>query len=319
MGFLDRRPHLPDRTRWLRTATPIQQRAHLGRRHIYILPTRHGLLLGMVLLAMLIGAINYTLSLGFVLTFLLAGLGIVGMLHTWRNLAYLSLSPGKFDPVFAGEPTHWQVFLADHDSRARYAIGLRHDKKESVYVDIAAGQRAQVMITFATQQRGWLVPDRLTVSTEFPLGLFHAWSYVRLDARGLVYPSPAPSGHALPVTPASDGNGQRRREEGDDDFSGLRAYRPGDSPRRIDWKASSREQGLLSKQFEDTAPDSLWLNWELAAGDTEQRLSQLTRWLLDARDSGQPYGLRLPGTEIPPAHGEAHDRRCLEALALFRA
>jgi uncharacterized protein (DUF58 family) len=33
------------------------------------------------------------------------------------------------------------------------------------------------------------------------------------------------------------------------------------------------------------------------------------------RPLGLDYGLRLPGTEIRPASGEAHKRRCLEALA----
>jgi uncharacterized protein (DUF58 family) len=308
---------LPDWKTWLRTSKPLQETAHLGRRYIYILPTRQGLLYALILIAMLAGAINYTLSLGFVLTFLLASLGVVAMLHTWRNLAHLELAMGKLSPVFAGEQAYWEIVVSDPDGRERYAITLTHTKESAHYLDISPNQRASVTLPLETRQRGWLRPGRLTVSTEFPLGLFHAWSYVEFDARLLVYPRPATAGLPLPFAAMQASNGNRPGREGDEDFSGLRTFQQGDSPKRIDWKASAREQGLLTKQFQGMSQDTLWLDWSSVPGNTEQRLSQLTRWLLDARDTGQAYGLRLPQLEIPIGSGDPHEQRCLKALALF--
>ena len=66
------------------------------------------------------------------------------------------------------------------------------------------------------------------------------------------------------------------------------------------------------------ASSELWLDWQDAHGaDLESRLSILTQWVIQAERFGQSYGLRLPGVSIPPARGEAHRSRCLEALALF--
>ena len=45
-------------------------------------------------LVLLVGSINYALSLGFALTFLLAGLGLAGMVHTARNLARIAVERG---------------------------------------------------------------------------------------------------------------------------------------------------------------------------------------------------------------------------------
>ena len=59
----------------------------LGHRRVYILPTRLGLMFGVTLAIMLVGSINYVLSLGFMLTFVLGGLALAGMVHTVRNLA----------------------------------------------------------------------------------------------------------------------------------------------------------------------------------------------------------------------------------------
>lgn len=301
----------------LRTARPVSRVAVLDRRHVYILPTKQGVLFALVLVCMLIGSINYALSLGFVLTFLLAGLGVIAMLHTWRNLAGITLGAGRTQPVFAGDELRIGLVAADTSGRPRFAIAASYTGPHPAFVDIPAGDRSELSIVVPTFKRGWLAPGRLTVHTEFPLGLFRAWSYVELDNRCIVYPRPAASASTPPMSGDQGRAGVHRTASGDDDFSGLRDYVHGDSLRRIDWKASSREQGLYTKQFQGANSALLWLDWQLAEGDTEARIAQLTRWVLDAHAAGMAYGLRLPGLEIAPESGEPHFRRCLENLALF--
>jgi uncharacterized protein (DUF58 family) len=173
-----------------------------------------------------------------------------------------------------------------------------------------------IEIALPTWQRGWRALSRLTVSSEFPLGLFRAWSYVDLPARCLVYPQPAVGGMPWPES-ATGGSGRLRGATGDDEFSGLREHRNGDSLRRVDWKASARSQFLLAKQFEGSAGNTVWLDWQNTPGrDEEARIAQLTRWVLVAQAAGTPFGLRLPGQEIAPDAGDLHFQACLQALAL---
>jgi uncharacterized protein (DUF58 family) len=161
-------------------------------------------------------------------------------------------------------------------------------------------------------------PGRLTLFTRYPIGLFNAWSYVDLDTHCVVYPRPAPPGLPLPplVVGGTDGSA---RGQGTDDFAGLRGYNPGDSARHIAWKAAARDQGLLTKQFSGRASASLWLNMELLPRTLglEEKLSQLTRWVLDAHADGVAYGLDIGHVRIPMGTGEAHREACLEALALY--
>ncbi len=313
---------LPDWTRWLRTAQPGQAQAILDRRHIYILPTRAGWFFAFVLLLMLIGAINYTLSLGFVLVFLLAGMSVACMLHTWRNLAYLQATAGRIEAVFAGDNATFNIVLTDSRNRARYAIVAGFDPVpenalEPVGLDIPANGSANAGLAVTSNRRGWLNAGRIKLHTEFPLGLFHTWGYVDLGCRCLIYPRPAASDLPLPSAPDRDARGSADTIIGDDDFFGHRSYQTGDSPKRIDWKASAREQGIYTKQFQGTAQSTLWLDWATAPGsDDEQRISQLTRWVMDADALKQAYGLRLPGREFAPDSGPAHLQQCLQALAL---
>ncbi|HEY0719662.1 MAG TPA: DUF58 domain-containing protein, partial [Gammaproteobacteria bacterium] len=164
---------------------------------------------------------------------------------------------------------------------------------------------------------GWLSLPPITVASHYPLGLLRAWGYLHFDSRALIYPAPAQE-HSLPIAlPEGAGSGGDLGR-GSDDFAQLRPYQPGDSLRHINWKAFAREQGLVVKQFGAAKLPQLWLAWESTSGrDTEQRLSQLTRWVIDAQASGVDYGLLMPLQRIAPARGEAHCRHCLETLALY--
>ena len=303
---------------WLRVAGSPHAPATLTARHIYIIPTRYGVLFTVILLAMLTGSINYSLSLGFVVTFLLAGMGVVCMLHTWRNLAHLVVDFRQAAPVFAGSDAAFEITLKENRGRIRHSIIAYFDEDKPAFGDLSAFQENVLPVPVKSTRRGWLTPGRLTIYTEFPLGLLHAWSYVALDCRCLIYPHPASK--SLPVPSAADQGtaGVLDARHGDDDFAGHRQYQTGDSPKRVDWKASSREQGMLTKQFQGEAQSSLWFDWfSVPEAEGEARIQQLTRWIMDAHAEQRAYGLRLPGEEFPPNTGTAHYHACLQALALM--
>ena len=267
---------------------------------------------------MLTGSINYNLSLGFVLTFLLAALGINSILHTFRNLARLTITPGRVEPVFCGEHARFMLVFENPGALDRFSIGVTRDGKHDVYLDVPANRSASVHVAIPAVRRGVLKPGRITVFTRFPLGLCYAWAYADLDMRCVVYPRVEAAAVPLPQPEAQNGPGVAHGA-GQEDFAGLRSYHPGDSPRHIAWKAAARGQGLLTKQFSGRADTELWLDWHAtpAALGTEARLSRLARWVLDAHAASISCGLRLPGLTLPPAPGDAQRERCLEALALF--
>lgn len=306
---------------WRRLTTRRQAReatATLQQKRIYILPTRQGLGFAMLLGVMLLGAINYGNNLAFILTFLLGSQAVISILHTYRNLAGLHLRAGPCAPVFAGDRVRFEVLLENRGTRARPDVALGWQRNERLTVtDVPANGTGLGWLERRSERRGWLRPGRFVVSTRHPLGLFHAWSWVDLDLRALIYPRPLPG--PIPGRPAGERSGdQLLSVEGQEDFAALRHYRTGDSLRHVAWKAVARGQPLLTKQFDAPAEERLWLDWESLGGmDTEARLSRLTAGVLEAEEGEQPYGLRIPGLTLAPAHGHAHRDHCLEVLALF--
>jgi uncharacterized protein (DUF58 family) len=284
----------------------------LTQRRIFILPTRQGLAMALLLVLMLLGDINYSLSLGYVLTFLLAMMAVVSMLHAFRNLAHLEVRAGRAEPVFSGQTARFSLHFRNPGALDRYQLVLRHENGGTVNFDAPGRRETEVAFPLAASRRGWLAPGRLTLYTEFPLGLFHAWSYLHFDTRCLVYPKPLDEA-ALPPGDAPDGAG-RRNVAGDDDFAGLRVYTAGDAMPRIAWKAYARERGLQVKQFAMQVGEELWLDFAAAPEpDTEGKLARMARWVLDAEAQGLRYGLKLPDGELPPAHRD----ECLRRIALF--
>jgi uncharacterized protein (DUF58 family) len=291
----------------------------LGHRRVYILPTSHGCIFFLVLLLMLAGSVNYALSLGFVLTFLLAGLGVNGMLYTFRNMAQLRISCGRPRSVFAGEIVQFPLRIENATGVNRAALEAVSAAGHAYRFDIAPASEVMAPIALPTHRRGRLGIGRVMLQTRFPLGLFRAWSYVEPDADCIVFARPETPPVPLPSPAGERGEGSASAL-GNEDFSGLRAYHAGDSPRRIDWKADARGRGLLSKMFSGQSDSELWLDWDTLPQvlDTEARISRLTRWVLEADAAGIAYGLRLPSsTRIAPATGTAHRTQCLEALALL--
>ena len=290
----------------------------LGSRQIYILPTRPGLLFALVLVALLLAAVNYNNALAYLLTFLLASLAIVSILHTQRNLLHLRVVPGGGAPVFAGEAALFRICLHNDGAGGRRGVRVEAKAVTAPAVDIPERDVVCVTLPLPATQRGWLVCPPFVLATHYPLGLLRAWSRrMAPAARTLVYPRPAETA-MLPLAALADVAGTHGVRIAGEDYNGLRAYQAGDSPARISWKTLARGQGLYTKEFFAVASDDLWLEWEaFAPHDPETRLGLLCRALLDAESAGRSYGLRLPGFAAAPDHGETHRHRCLEALALY--
>jgi uncharacterized protein (DUF58 family) len=304
---------------WWVERHPLTDSWTLTQGNIYILPTRAGVVFAIVLLTMLLASINYQLSLGYVLTFLLAGSGIASMHMTHATLRGLTLRLRPPAPTFAGEPALLEVVVTS-PARARHGIGLGfHEAREQqAWIDVPAAGQAAARMSFVPPWRGLHRVPTLRAETRFPFGLFRAWTLWRPAARVLAWP--APERPAVPLPPAHPvaGEARHRRASEGGELEGVRAYRRGDSLRRVVWKKTAKSGELISRDTSTAEQRELWLDYRLAAlPQVEQRLSRLAAWVLEADHAGVAHGLRLPGVEIAPAIGEAHRRRALEALALW--
>lgn len=294
----------------------------LRRRRLYILPTRAGLGFSLILLGMLIAALNYGNSMALLLTCLLGGFVLVAMHQCHRNLNELKLTAVIAHPAFAGESGTVSLRLANDSPLERYRIEIDAAGAAAAagvaaaVVDLPPRSMRPVDLRVPTARRGLVRLDRLRLSTTHPFGLFRAWSWVHAPITLIVYPRPRGT---RPVPPQAGGREGRAREPAAqrDEWLGLRPFREGDSPRQVAWKAFARGAPLLSKEYSASGSEQRIFDFDRIEGlQTEERLEQLARWIVEAEARGERYGLVLRELRLPPQHGSDHRRRALTALAL---
>ena len=290
----------------------------LRHRRIYILPTRRGgaflATLGMAVLT----ALNYSLSLGFAATFLLAGLMSVALVHTFRNLSGIELRPLAAGEAFAGAVMPFTLVLAG-GATPRYAITLGARGCTTVTVDVVPDSALPVALELLTPRRGRIVLGRITLASEFPLGLWRAWAYVHFPLAGIAFPMPEVAPPPLPTGETGQDDVSVTRGT-DADLAGLRTYQAGDPLQRVAWKAVARGAGWYTKQFEGGGGGgSVNLAWDSlpAALDPHARIARLTAWVLAAERAARPFALIAPGIALPAGQGRDHRRAALTALALM--
>ena len=301
------------------------------RKRIYIFLTRYGLIFAVNLMVMLIGAVNYNNSLAYSLTFLLSGLFMVAMLHTYANLRGLIISANSAEPVFAGQQATFPLLFDNRLGKLRPAIDIQSwpllkrrlrkktAKTEIFSVNIPARTLLPFDLTVPAPTRGYLLPDRLIIKSTWPLGLFRAWAYLQIEQACVVYPEPLGT-RTLPSMTIVDEEELSGKGIGNEDFIGFRQYQSGDSMRAIDWKAYARERGLIIKRFSGKGSKKIIIDWKRTSdmAGTEKRLSQLCLWIIEAEKQQTQYALSLPGfSHLEFSNGEQHKHKCLQALAKY--
>lgn len=311
-----------DPTTWARVLRCDRQgRCRVDGRHVYILPTRYGLMFAALVVGMLLGSLNYGNNPGMLLTFVLAAIGANAIYMTWRNLVGLELVRERNDAVFAGEAARFRLRLSG-GNRERPAIQIQFSDPpadDSVW-DVSATPGDSIALCWDSVRRGWLAAPRLTASTRYPFGLLRAWCYIEIESRVLIYPKPVWHGWRGRGESSAKGQSKHptRRQRGDGDFDHLRPYRDGDPMHHIHWKAFARSERLVAKIFDDAGGGPVWLDLHQTPGaDMETRLGILCGAVMEADRQGTDYGLRLGGQEIGPGRGGVHRQQCLRALALF--
>ena len=287
----------------------------LNHKRIYILPSQRGLGFVLLIILLLLIAFIYNNNLAYLLSFLLAGVFFVTILHSFKNLSELKITQGQSHPAHLSEKVGFDLHIQNPNTVERF--NLIFNLEDSQNIHLLSGEKQKLCLKASAVKRGWQHCAEIQLHSTYPLGLFKAWTVLKFDAKALVYPKISTQNIPFPET-AGEQAQQGNAEKGLGDFYGLKTYQEGDAIRDIHWKSLAKGQGLFSKHYSSETLSELWLDLEQTpANDIEQRLTQLCRWLIDANQSGLEYGFILAGTTLQPSSGSTHFKKCLTALALF--
>ncbi len=274
-------------------------------------------MLAALLLAMLVAGLNYSSNLALIFAFLMSSVGIVAMHQCHRNLQALTVGAVSACDAFAGGHAAVRITARNPSCVTRYDLEFCAGGGR-VFATLAPAAQTSLEIAVATPRREVIAMDAWQVRTRYPFGWFRAWTYVHTQIVIYVAPQPA-GGLALPShLRDTDSFARESALAGDEEFAGLRAYRPGDARKQMAWKSMARGGEPAVRHYVALAGAPEWLDWSaLPHLSDEAKLAQLCAWVLQADARGIAYGLRLPRRELPPEIGNVQRILCLRALAEF--
>jgi uncharacterized protein (DUF58 family) len=293
---------------------------NIGRRELYILPTRIGWYFALILIALFGIAVKFDNQAAFMMLFILVSLALIAMVYTHNNVIGLTLQSQPSNAVFLGTQSVFPIKVNNSSSKSRQAVWVISGGHHQL-ASLEPNSLQSIELKLPTLQRGYLSCDPISLSSQYPLGIFFCWTkrFVS-EERCLVYPQPL-NLIDFPEQGSHDGlkHTNNSVKAGAEDYSGMKSYQQGDRLRDIHWPSLAKTNKLVSIQYESHSNSSVNLSWFALPNtlNTEDKLSQLCYWLVDAEENGQQYQLEMPNNTIEYDSGMTHYHNCLRVLALW--
>lgn len=204
------------------------------------------------------------------------------------------------------------------DSVAGYCV---HLQPQAIF---RAGTR------FVARRRGRIRLKNVRLKTRFPFGLIVARRDIEKETSLVVWPARGRMRRQLlhqgATTAASAVPTQSMG--GQDEFFGLREYRPGDNPRWIHWRRSAGRSTPVVREMSRPLPEILWVILDTYLDEEPSQSAEQTRemfirfagTLIDyAFTRGYKVGLAVAYSEkialYEPAAGQGQRKELMDALA----
>lgn len=297
-----------------------------------------------LLVALLLIALWLRLDFVFYIVYVVGGIWLLARWLTPRGLKKLAVQRHFNDHAFLGETV--PVKLELHNP-TRWPLGWLR-VQENLPLSLAANDQLQRAYTLRARERITIDYDlRCTRRGYYPVGPLHltggdwfgfaprasrdeAIQFITVYPRiiplvGLHFDSRLPFGVLRSPTPRFEDPARVR---------GVRDYQPGDSQRRINWKASAHRDQLLVKQFSPAISLDSMILLNLHAEEYErQRRVSASEWAIvlaaslavSLEGQRQAVGLAVHGRDsagnggepllLPPRPGRGHLMKLLETLA----
>jgi len=301
--------------------------------------TREGILYLAIVFVLALAALNTGNNLIFlILSCMLAGILVSGVLSR-VSLTGISLKLLLPEHLFAGKPTLTTVTL-ENEKLSVPSFSLRVSSARGngpadadvfgrpVYFPYLPRQSSVARrVELVFPHRGRWRQDAFAVSSKFPFGFLEKVRKVEMPLELIVYPPIEPTAEYFEVLPLISGEMESFHRGRGHDLHSIRDYRPTDSARHVDWKATARAQQLKVREFAREDERKLELIFDpyiVSKNDPETAARQFEKAVTLCASLAWHYfeiaaemRFRTPTFESPMAPAAAIIYDCLRELALM--
>ncbi|MFT7880826.1 MAG: hypothetical protein ABXS91_10580 [Sulfurimonas sp.] len=238
----------------------------------------------------------------FALAFLASPLGIV-------NMANLSLSFQGSDRLFANETAHLYLALKNHKGAESYALQLKCIHTSLFIPSLKAQSKEILTLSHTPEKRGKLDIGECRIQSLFPLATIRFVLPVKLTVDKVIYPRP--KGISLETFLSR----QKGRYGQESDFEGITLYTGSAPLSKIHWPSVAKGESALKKFAYEIPLEQLNFDFYQAGKSDEERLSQLTYWILECETQNLEFQVEMPHQTLNSKRMSIDE--ILEKLALY--
>ena len=290
----------------------------MKKSRVFIFPTLYGFIYGLGALLCLLVAAIYSNNLAYLLGFFLIALFIVGMHQSNNNLRKLSLEKVDLDLVPENKTSSAMIWIKSQNSQGNISVACKasadEDSIDSDLVEIPPHSQVPFPIRLKSKKMGPKKLKRITLFSRYPFGLFYVWRNFHLDHTYYSYPRPEGT-LPLPSNDKEQGSLHKGLKGKGEDFRGHKAYRLGESQKKVDWKAYARTGDLFIKEFEDGNTRHILLSEKIIPEEKARRLRQISRWIFDCEEKRFSYDIELEGQTLSCGLGPTSRKKALRVLS----
>ena len=331
--------------RWLDKRIPPASQHRLTMNNIFVLPTGFGWAFIIMSLCLFLLGTNYQNNLMVLLSYILLSIMLLTLFYTHQNFARLTVKSMPLTPFHCHQMGTFHLAVVRQgmpggiDSQSKIKGSDDKECKGNITASWFGSETQFPFILGATEKsglenttqrlsipikqrtRGLFTLPRLTLSCDFPLGLYKCWTHLDFNAETVVYAKPL-KGAIIKVSASNDDSEQNTNNvttstQNSSDFHSLTDYKEGQPLNRVVWKQVAKSGDWVVKEFADSVQNKQLLSVDTTM-ETETAISLLTFHVLEQGKQGNHFGLKYQSIDIEPSNGEAHTQQCLKALACLR-
>lgn len=272
--------------------------------------TKYFILLVLAIVSLFIQAYMHNYNIVYIMMFFLTAVAGTSTLFGMLNLHFLSVKLLSKSRIFATQKASVTFLASNSADFGLYDLDFRYEDKNSYLSSLAPKNSKAVSVEVLFDTRGKHELKQLDVVSFFPLIHEKKMRVFKLDESVIVYPRPEGIGLLERLA-------MQKSKSGDlDDYKGLSRFEQGENFSAIHWASLAKNDTLMSKRFAyHQTQEKLFFSFDELMGSSEEKLSQLTLWVIEAERYGYDFKLELQ-QRVYDSKKEAIDA-ILDALAQY--
>ncbi|WP_345974517.1 DUF58 domain-containing protein [Sulfurimonas sp. HSL3-7] len=251
-------------------------------------PTKYIYLLILILIALFMQAYIHNYNIVYLALFFTFAFAFSSYFFGRNNIRSLEVALLSSQRVFANQKSSYTLLLSSSSERELYDITCICSEERQHCKRISADSPEVLTFSHTCAKRGERAFESVQCDSGFPLP--HQLFYKVFDLQKSFVVYPEPKGESLDAYIA-----RNRAIYGEkDDFEGVKGYERSDRISQIYWPSIAKGGSLMSKVF-TYINDAQLLHFDfLSCGtDDEQRLSQLSLWVLECEQRGYAFTIAI--------------------------